>query len=240
MNDYIRISNLPFISTSLEKFVYNLLATPEKSKLKYIVTANPEIVMETRKNPSYKNAVMQADYIVPDGIGILLAAKLKGTPIKSRIAGFDLMTKMLEYANEKKASCYFLGAKEEVNEKAVANIKKLYPSLSVAGRHHGYFSSDDLEIVDKVIKSKADFVFVALGYPKQEEWIARYKNQFSKGVFMGVGGSLDVFSGQTKRAPEIWIKLKLEWLYRFLKQPSRWRRIIPLLQFSILALFKKL
>ena len=215
---YIEIMEIPFINTTKQRFMESIIKSKLKQEEKcFIVTANPEIVMEARSNSAYKKVLLDADYIVPDGSGILLAAKRKNQPLTERVPGIELMTEMLVLADRIGASCYFLGAKEEVNRIAAENIMKAYPGIRLAGRHHGYFDIDDEDIMGEIIKSKADFVFAALGFPKQELWISRTIDQCSKGIFMGVGGSFDVFSGQTERAPEFWMKCHLEWLYRLLK-----------------------
>lgn len=228
--------DIPFVNSTkdlfIEEEIKERLHVNEKT---FIVTANPEIVMETRRNKKYKSIVQSADYVVPDGIGVILAAKHKREPLKERIAGFDVMKDMLQLANESGASCFFLGSSEEANAEAVKNIRKQYPGLKVAGCHHGYFDLNDQAIGELVQKAEPDFIFVALGFPKQEEWIEQNYYRFSKGIFMGVGGSLDVFAGKVKRAPDFWIKLNVEWLYRIVKQPFRWKRILPVFKFMWLV-----
>lgn len=239
-SEKVEIMEIPFVNNTKDNFLHKQVKPYFTSNEKcFIVTANPEIVMETRKNKAYKNIVQSADFIVPDGIGIILAAKYKKEPLKERIAGFDLMKDMLELANEFGAKCFFLGTSKEANQEAVKNIKQAYPRIKVAGSHHGYFEMSDPSIVEIVKEAEADFNFVALGFPKQEEWIYENLQAFSKGIFMGVGGSLDVFAGKVKRAPDFWIKLNLEWLYRILKQPFRWKRILPVFKFMWLVFTKQ-
>ncbi|SFE11324.1 N-acetylglucosaminyldiphosphoundecaprenol N-acetyl-beta-D-mannosaminyltransferase [Lentibacillus persicus] len=240
MNDTITIMDIDFVNTTQKELLQNHIAPRlEAEKKSFIVTANPEIVMQTREDPRYKKSVQSADYVTPDGVGVLMAAKYLKLPLKERIAGYDLMLDLLQYANEHKLSCYFLGAKEEVNEKAVAEVKKQFPAIHIAGRHHGYFDIDDETITSEIERSKADLVFVALGLPRQELWISRHIDKFSKGLFMGVGGSLDGLAGTFKRAPDIWIKLNLEWLYRLLKQPTRFKRILKVFEFMFRIIFRK-
>src|SRR5690625_774331 len=187
---------IPFINSTKKDFLDKQIKPKLLARGKcFIVTANPEIVMETRKNKAYKKIVKSADFVIPDGAGIILTAKHKKTPLKERIAGFDLMKDMLQRANESEAKCFFLGASDEVNKEAVKNISATYPRLKVVGRHHGYFDVDDESVGELVQEAEPDFVFVALGFPKQEEWIYKNYHKFSKGIFMVVGGSLDVFSG---------------------------------------------
>lgn len=236
---HVRIMDIPFINESkinILKSIHNAIQNKNK---KFIVTANPEIVMETRKDKNYKSIIQSADYIIPDGIGILLAAKRKKTPIKERIPGVELMEDMLEYANTHKKTCYFLGAEAKVNHALVKKVKMHYPDLIIGGSHHGFFELNDTSIVEDVKNSNADIIFVALGFPRQEKWIYQNYENFDKGVFMGVGGSFDVISETVKRAPKLWIKLNLEWLYRIIIQPTRVNRIFVVIKFLLLTLFKK-
>lgn len=231
--DFVNMSKSDLLQTHL----YPRLDDGEKT---FLVTANPEIVMQARENAVYKQILRRADFVTPDGTGIVMASKYVGDPVQERIPGFDLMQDLLQYADEKGLACYFLGAKEYVVDRAVVNIKETYPSLVVAGSHHGYFSDDEgVEIARMASEAEPDVIFAALGSPRQEKWITENWDLFSKGLFMGVGGSFDVLAGEVKRAPDAWIKLNLEWLYRLLKQPLRWRRILTSFKFMFLVLFRR-
>lgn len=236
----VTIIDIPFVNMTHTQFVETIVKRHLLEQKKcFIVTANPEIVMEARRNPDYKNTLLQANYIVPDGSGILLAAKCKKTPLKERIAGFDLMVDMLKLANEHGSRCFFLGGKEAVVKQTVAVVNNKYPNIQIVGSHHGYFDLNDKKVAQYVKASNPDFVFVALGFPKQETWINRNLSDFKHGIFIGVGGSFDVLSGNVKRAPDFWIKLNLEWLYRVIKQPFRIKRLFPIFRFIGLILKKK-
>lgn len=237
----VTILDIVFTNTTLHQFLENAVKPSyQNSEKRFIVTANPEIVMHARNDAAYKQTLIEADDVVPDGIGIIYAAKLKKQPLQERIAGFDLMEQMLLLADNQSASCYFLGAKEAMNAEAVKRIQELYPNISIAGRHHGYIDVEDDEVVERIQEAQPDFVFVALGYPKQEMWIHQHLPRFSKGIFMGVGGCLDVYAGNVKRAPQFWINLHMEWFYRIVQQPARWKRMLPLLSFMWLAFWKKI
>ncbi|GAA0604742.1 WecB/TagA/CpsF family glycosyltransferase [Virgibacillus siamensis] len=238
--DTVRIMNLDFINTTQENFLNNVLHKHLQNEEKcFIVTGNPEISIRAREDREYRDAVKAADYVIPDGAGILIAAKYMKQPMQERVAGYDVMRDLLAYANEQRLSCYFLGATEEVNRKAVAAAEREYPDLHIAGRHHGFFDMDDPSVVEEVRTSGADIVLVALGLPRQELWIARHFDTFDKGVFMGVGGSIDVLAGEVKRAPDFWIRLNLEWLYRLLKQPFRFKRILKVFEFMMRVFLKR-
>ena len=225
--DFINISRYSF----LKKIVYPSI---EQGKKCFIVTANPEVVIATRDDPDFKAIVKSADYVLADGIGVVNASKLINDPIKERVTGVDLMYDLLQYASDYKKRVFFLGASEEVNIKVIEIVEKDYPGLIIAGRQNGYFNRYDDSIADYIAGTEPDIIFVALGAKRQEGWIHHYMDKFDKGIFIGIGGSFDVLSGQIKRAPKLWIKLQLEWLYRLLKEPHRMRRDLKVLEFMLL------
>lgn len=230
----VTILDLPFINSSKQNFFENHIIPAVKDNHKlFIVTANPEIVMHAYEDKKYYFTVTRADYIVPDGIGIIIASKIIKKPLKERIPGIELFDEMLQLANDQKKSVYFFGSKDEVVQIAVQNIQREYPNLIVSGYHHGYVDLSDEEVIDDIVQKEPDFIFVALGYPRQEEWIYNNMGKVNKGIFMGVGGSFDVKAGVAKRAPNIWLKLNLEWLYRLIMNPTRLKRMIKLPQFII-------
>ncbi|WP_439443549.1 WecB/TagA/CpsF family glycosyltransferase [Listeria aquatica] len=228
----VEILGVPFYRTTQQQFIDELLQKAENQEKKFVVTANPEIVMSAKKNSQFKETILQADYITADGIGIILAAEKFGLPLNERVTGFDTMVGILEHAAQKNLKIFFLGAKPEVSQALQLVLKENYPQLQVAGCRHGYFSDGESEqIVQEIQKCEPDFIFVALGSPAQENWIVSHYRSFSKGIFMGVGGSFDILSGTAKRAPKIMIKMRLEWLYRIAMNPTRWRRFLALPQF---------
>ncbi|MFC3420057.1 WecB/TagA/CpsF family glycosyltransferase [Salinicoccus hispanicus] len=227
--------DIDFTNTTMDVFlnetIHPCLTQAQKC---FIVTANPEIVMATRHNARFKETVQSADHVLPDGIGIINAAKMQGTPIDERICGVDVMHHLLAHAAENGYSVFFIGAQEASNKKAVEKAREKYPGLIVAGRSHGYADLYDEAFVRTVVEAKPDIILVALGMMKQEGWIRDHIDRFDKGVFMGVGGSFDVLSGTAKRAPSIWIRFQLEWLYRLIRQPKRIIRVVKAGQFMLL------
>ena len=205
-----------------------------------IFTPNPEIVMMAQKDQALEKAIFESDLVIPDGIGLIFASKLYNLGLSERVAGFDLMNKMLEYSNRRKLKIFLLGAKAGVAEKAKTSINDTYKNINIVGTHHGYFNEkESLEVLDLVNEKKPDILFVALGAGRQEKWINENKKIINASVAMGVGGALDVWSGDVKRAPEIFIKLNLEWLYRLVKQPTRLKRILEIPKFMMKVLLKK-
>ena len=160
---------------------------------------------------------------VPDGIGVVKAAKMIGVDVKERIPGIEIAEKLFEFANESKKSLYLFGAKQEVLNNLKEKIEKNYSNIKLLGMTNGYVENKEEEF-QKIIKKEPDIVLVALGIPAQEKLIYKYFKDFKKGIFVGVGGSFDVLSGTKKRAPQIFIKTNTEWLYRILKEPKRIKR----------------
>lgn len=192
---------------------------------RFIVTVNPESIMNTYKDDIVKKIMEDNFSYVPDGIAILKAARKCGIKINERITGIDIAEFLLEEANKYGYSIYLLGAKKEVINCLVDKIKKDYQNINILGYKDGYVSNKD-KIMEEIVNLKPDICMVALGIPSQEKLIYKYFNKVNKGIFIGVGGSFDVLSGSKKRAPKIFIKLNLEWLYRIVKEPKRLKRFI--------------
>ena len=176
--------------------------------------------------------------MLPDGIGVVYAAKILGTPLQGRVPGCDFAAALCGWMAENGKKLFLLGAKPGVAEQAAENLEKAHPGLSVCGTHDGYFK-DDAPVVDAIGAAGADVVFVCLGAPKQEHWMIEHGPQTGASLLIGLGGSLDVFAGTVKRAPKIWQKLGLEWLYRLLRQPSRIGRMAKLPLFLVSAVKAK-
>lgn len=238
LTNKINIFNVNFEKATKRDILNTLEERINQGQKTFLVTANPEIVMYAKQDQEYREIVSKADFVIADGYGVVLGSKILGDPVPERIPGFDLMMDLLKTADQKQWSAYFLGAKNEVIEKAVAKVTRDYPNLQIAGWHDGYFQ-DSADIRREIGQAKPDLIFAALGFPKQEKWICENLPHFEKGLFIGVGGSFDVLAGTVKRAPLIWQKMNLEWLYRLLQQPSRWKRMLVLPLFVIQVIFEK-
>lgn len=197
-----------------------------------VFTPNSEIIENFRKDENLTKLLNEGDILTPDGIGVVIGAKILGTPLKGRCPGYDIACELLKRGSKENLSFYFFGSKEEVGIKAKENVLKKYPDLKIVGTHSGYFNEND-DIASIINEADPDIVFVCLGAPKQEKWIHDSKDKLKGKVLMGLGGSLDVLAGTAKRAPDIFIKLNLEWLYRLIKQPTRFIRMLALPQFLI-------
>lgn len=200
----------------------------------YIVTINPEIIEYSNKNKEFKKLLQSADLTVPDGVGIKIALKLKGTK-QETIPGVDLAYKLLSSATNLKKSVALVGAKEEVINKAKDKLLNDLKDLDICYSHNGYFGENEDLIIENLISANPSLVLVALGAPKQDLFINKCKEKLPNSTFIGIGGSFDVWAGYVERAPEIYRKLGLEWLYRTVKQPERLKRIyktLPLFLFK--------
>ena len=205
-------------------FNKNMLTNLKNDKKMFIVTANPETFMKSEKDEEIRKMLLDKNTtIVPDGIGIVKAANILNFDIKERVTGIDIAYKLLEYADQLDKKVYFFGAKQEVIDSLLSVVKDKYPNVKIVGAKNGHEDNKD-EIFKDIIKKEPDIVMVALGVPLQEKLIYKYLDKFKKGIFVGVGGSFDVISGQKKRAPKIFIKLNLEWLYRIACEPKRLKR----------------
>ena len=232
-SELVKILDLSFISEDKKTILDLINQRVSNNQKTFIITANAEIAMYARENKHYLELANKADIIVPDGIGVVKGAKILNKHIKERVPGIELMENMLEYANNNNKKVYFYGAKPETVEKMVEILKQKYTDLNIVGYHHGYHDDSDNKIMNEVIDSQPDYIFVAKGCPLQDEWINKVMEYVSKGVFMGVGGSFDVISGNVKRAPQIWQKTNLEWLYRVLSNPQRIGRYVALPKFAL-------
>lgn len=200
-----------------------------------VVTINPEMILSAKSNPDFAEIINSAELVIPDGIGVQLGLKILGHNVR-RIAGIEFGRKLIDkFASQPTA---FVGAKPEIIQKAVENLKKEVPNLNAVYVQDGYFKDDD-RVLDELTAANPKLVLVALGSPKQEIFISKAKNLLPNALFIGLGGSFDVWSGVVERAPEIWQKLGLEWLYRTVKEPKRFKRIFPTLPLFVLKVFKE-
>ncbi|MBD7910077.1 MULTISPECIES: WecB/TagA/CpsF family glycosyltransferase [Clostridium] len=198
----------------------------EKDKVN-IVSGNPEILFNGLEDKSLnENFNSEYSVIIPDGVGTVIASRMVKNPVKEKIAGIEVMKGILyKGANEGKG-IYLLGAKEETLQECIKNIKKDIPTINIVGAHNGYFDLDNCDDIVQDIKDKKPWaIFVAMGCPRQENFIINNMDKLPCKIYMGVGGSFDVFAGNVKRAPKWMISLGLEWLYRVSNEPSRIKRL---------------
>ena len=199
-----------------------------------VVTANAEIIYQASRNEKMRNVINQAQMVTADGSGVVWASKQLGHPLRQRVTGIDLVNSICEQSARKGWKLYILGAAPGVAATAAVNIRQKFPGCNIVGTHHGYFNAkEEKQIVAELLQLQPDVLFVALGAPKQEYWIAEHMAQLQIPVSMGIGGSMDVLSGNVKRAPRWMQKMSLEWLYRLLIQPTRFKRVLALPKFML-------
>ena len=208
----------------------------ESGKPHMIVTADASMIAMARKDDDLREIVNSADLVTPDGSGLLWGAKTLGTPLVERVSGVDISREMCRMSGEMGFSIFFLGSEPGVAMAAAENLQKEFPDMLVAGTHHGYFKADeDSEIVRMVRESGAGVLLAGMGIPRQEKWIRKYLAELSVSVAMGVGGSMDVFSGKVKRAP-VWMQNHgLEWIYRLCQDPSKIKKVAILPKFVLMV-----
>lgn len=218
----------------LIKKLFNRIDNKEKS---LVVAINPEKLMKAKEDQSLKDLLNRAEFQIPDGIGVILASKLNKGNIKSRVTGIDMMDRIVREAARTGKSIFLYGAKPGVAESAAEALKFTYASLQIAGTQDGY-EKDNETVIQKINEAKPDILFVAMGSPRQEEWIEANRDKLYPSLYQGVGGSFDVLAGNVKRAPEFFQKTGLEWFYRLAKEPSRLKRQLALPVFLIETLKK--
>lgn len=209
----------------------------EDKKKSLVVAINPEKLMKAKEDPELKALLNRAEFQIPDGIGVIIASKLKKGSIASRITGIDMMDRIVREAARTGRAVFLYGAKPGVADKAAQQLKQTYPDLIVAGTQDGY-ESDSSKVLDTINKAQPDILFVAMGSPKQEQWIEQHRDNLYPMLFQGVGGSFDVLAGNVKRAPAAFQRFGAEWLYRLLKEPSRLKRQMNLPKF-LFEVFKQ-
>ena len=220
-----KILGVPIDAYQPQEFIAKIKQGLQDHKVKTIFAVNAEKIMFARKDPKMFNILQDSDFLLPDGFGPVVGLKLTYGIKIERTTGVGLMFKFLEIAEKEKAKVFIYGAKPEVLEIAKKNIRKKHPYLDLVGSEHGYIPEKEyLKFIKRINVSGADVLFVALGSPKQEIWIHKYKKLLMVKYCIGVGGSIDILAGKAQLAPTWISKMYLEWIYRLIKNPSRLKR----------------
>lgn len=237
----VKILGVPVHPLTMNESVAVLEEKLQKKEQAFVVTANAEIIMMCQQDKEYNNIVSeQADLVLPDGAGAVWAGRYLGNEVPERVAGFDLYNQLLKLSADKGYKVYFFGGAPGVAEAAKNKAEELYPGVQIVGCRNGYFNETEEEAIIKEINDAApDMLFVALGAPKQEKWLVKYRNQLKPRVLMGIGGSFDVLAGKMERAPKWMQEASLEWAFRLYKQPSRFMRMLALPKFVLKVIFCK-
>lgn len=202
----------------------------------HVVTVNPEYIIQAWDSPAFREVLNGTDLSLADGVGVIWAARLLGCPLKARLPGVDMVWRLAERAAEKSCRIFLLGGREGVAQGAARALKSRYPSLEVAGVYAGSPNPEEEDtIADMVMASGAHLLLVAYGAPQQDWWIRRNLERTGASLVMGVGGALDYISGRVKRSPRWMQRWGLEWLFRLMVEPWRWRRMLRLPRFAFLV-----
>ena len=235
----VDVMGVGFDNVTLNEAADRAMALLEEPGVHLVATPNPEIVQLARQDGEFARLLEGASLVIPDGIGVVYAAKILGRPLKGRVPGIEFAGALMERMAQSGHRLFLLGAKPGVAAAAAEKLQAAYPGLTVCGTHDGYFN-EDAPVAEEIRQSGADVVFVCLGAPKQEKWIAQWGHATGARLMAGLGGSLDVFAGQVKRAPVLFRKLGLEWFYRLCTQPSRIGRMARLPLFLVAAVGARL
>ncbi|MGO4272903.1 WecB/TagA/CpsF family glycosyltransferase [Paenibacillus sp. TAF58] len=230
----VRIYGVPISKMSMDQTVAYLTNVIEQRQPHQIITANPIMVMAAQEDPAYLSMMQRAELIVPDGTGVVWAAKYVGEPVVERVPGYDLIHELMKVGESRSWKVYLLGASNEVIQAAAEKLRTAYPRIKLVGVRDGYFKDEqDAEVIQDIVDAAPDILLVGRSAANQEPWIGKYKKQLGIPVMMGVGGSFDVLSGKLKRAPVLFQKLRLEWFYRLMQEPWRYKRMLLLPQFAL-------
>ena len=241
MSEKIDIHDVPIDNVSMGEALGAVLDMLKTSEKHMIFTPNAEIIMQANRDPELKDIFKNAHLVVPDGAGVVLASKILGKNLKEKVSGIDLVKNIFASTAKKSIGFFIFGGKPGVAEKASINIVSDHPKARICGYRNGYFNDHEIpEIIKQINYSKADVLLVGLGAPKQEKWIYHHINELNCKVSMGIGGSIDVFAGTATMAPEFIRNAGLEWLYRFIKEPKRAKRMLDLPRFMLLTYKAKL
>lgn len=224
------ILGIEIMSVNYSEFMDEIQLDIEKNRQKVIVAINPEKIMKAKDDKTLETFINNAEYKIPDGVGILMASKKMGGSIKNRITGVDTMIEICKLASAKKFGIFLLGSKEEVVQKAKQTLKDRFPGIEIVGVRNGYDLVEE-DVVREINESGAKILFIAMGSPKQELWIKKNRGKLNVNILQGVGGSFDVIGGFIKRAPVLMQRLGLEWFHRLLIEPSRVFRQMNLIKF---------
>lgn len=228
------VLGVAFNRVTVDEAVDRTLSRIAEGQSAYICTPNPEIVWACRKNAALRRAIDEADMTLADGIGVVWASRVLGdAPLPERVSGYDFLMALLARFEGR---VFLLGGRPGVAERAVAEIERRFPAVTVAGCRDGYFQDGD-EVLRTIREAAPDVILVCMGTPEQELWMQRNMPFLDRGVMIGLGGCLDVLAGDLRRAPERWIRANLEWLYRLIQQPWRLGRQLrlPLFVGAVLA-----
>ena len=237
----VEIMGFPIHCLTMEETLEMMAQLVERPDTALVCTPNPEVLVAARGDDELRRALLTADLLLPDGVGLIWASGFLGTPLPQRVTGIDLVQQLFQWGQHQGSSFYFLGGRPGVAEMAARRVKEGYPGLKICGVRHGYYRAEEKEeLLEEINCSHPDLLLVGMGVPRQEYFILEHRDQLKASLCLTVGGSFDVLAGRVKRAPVIYQRLRLEWFYRLLQEPMRWRRMLRLPAFVLLILGERL
>ncbi len=237
MADRIAILGIPVDRVDEEEALARILGFLEGGGPHQVATVNPEFIVAAQRDEEFRRVLQGADLALPDGAGLLWAARFLGEPLKERVAGVDMVVRLAKVAAEREYRLFLLGAGEGVAQATAGILRREHPHLAIVGTYAGSpRPEEEVKIVEMIREARPHILLVAYGAPQQDLWVRRNLGRLEVPVAMGVGGAFDFISGRAKRAPRWMRRLGLEWLHRLLKEPWRWRRMLALPKFVWLVL----
>ena len=236
----IEVLGVPVDAVNMEEALAIVEAMLCGDKAETVIAVNPEKIIKAQTDPALLGRLRNAGLLIPDGIGVVAAAKILGLARMERVPGSELMPAICERAALKGYKVFLFGASPETNMRAVEVLRERYPEIQIVGCQDGYVKDQAMmQLIERINASQAEILFIALGSPKQELWMEEYLPQLKVKVCQGVGGTFDVIAGHVKRAPLVFRKMHLEWFYRLASQPKRILRQSALPKFVLQVLRRK-
>jgi N-acetylglucosaminyldiphosphoundecaprenol N-acetyl-beta-D-mannosaminyltransferase len=237
----VNILNVSIDNLTIQQAVYRIIKMVEDKGVHHVMTLNPYKLMRIRGNNDLRLISEKANMHIASGAGLQWAANALKKPLKERIPLLSFMMEIIRISEIKELSIFLVGGKPEITERAFFNIRKSFPNIRIVGRHGGYFDAErEKSVIEAIRKSEANIIFVGLGFPKEEKWIYKCKNEFKNAVLISVGGSIDVISGEIKKAPPYFMEKGLDWFYRIITRPWRIGRLFRTGIFFIRTFFRGL
>jgi N-acetylglucosaminyldiphosphoundecaprenol N-acetyl-beta-D-mannosaminyltransferase len=237
----VNINGVGVDNVNLSQAVVKTMNMINDNHVHHIMLLNPYKIQKIKSNQELQLISNMADLHLASGAGINWAAKMLKKPLKERVPALSYIMDLIRISEKNQYTIFLVGGKPEITEKAFFNIKKSFPNIRIVGRHGGYFNIDrEKSVIEAMRKSQANIILVGLGFPKEDKWIYKIKNKFTNTIFISVGGSFDIISGEIKKAPAYFMKNGLDWLYRILIRPWRIGKLIRVFIFTMQITFTKL
>ena len=233
------VMGIAFDNVTMEEALARARELLTLARAAYVVTPNAEIAYEAMHDEDLRALLNGADMVLPDGAGVVLASKILKKPLRQKVAGVDFAAGLLQELSKTGGRLYLLGSKPGVAEQAAQKMLAQNPGLVICGMADGYFKDED-DVVRRINEAAPDVLFVCLGAPKQEIFMQAHQKELHVHLMVGLGGTLDAFAGTVKRVPKWMIRLNLEWLYRLIKEPKRFRRMLRLPKYILAVVAERI